>query len=81
MTISPEYTRFKEDTLRLLNNDPSAEPVIQLAWDSSLVDKNKRIEMIEKQVAENGGTVTLSGRDYDVMELVISLAHYKRSII
>lgn len=80
---SDRFRAFRQDLARLLKSrcdNVILTAVAELAWDSSFMVKDDRVQAIQQFIEEAGiREVRLGSTRYDTMELVIALSHYRRA--
>ena len=77
---SNSFIRAAARLLHVQESDKKLNELAQLAWEISLVRKDKRIKMIQSYIAATQHTsITFGDCVYDTMELLLALHHLRRS--
>ena len=83
MNPTDSRLEFRLSIARLLSGDPESPAIrriTDIAWETSFQKKEARIESIEAFIGQNqSDEIMISGKSYDVLELIVSLSHYRRA--
>ncbi|MCP4178470.1 MAG: hypothetical protein GY756_11955 [bacterium] len=81
--MDKNYIEYQTDCTRLLTTSLDnliAKKIIKLSWEVSFDKKDERMKKIIHFINTNSlKTVKIEQIDYDTLELIISLNHFRRS--